>query len=172
MNSFYKKLSFELSLALIIIIVLMSGWFFFRSNIETSAAKIAATKQELANRSAMLQSFALIKSQYTQKAQAYLDVLHAVVPVEEYFINFSKELQQAASRRGLEYGFSFTGEERGAAGNLGAISFSLNLRGSQNNLIQFIQDLQTFRYVISIQNIAFDGDTEGAITLKAKVYFR
>ena len=103
----------------------------------------------------------------------YKIILNNVVPKEDNLLNLSKDLQAVASKNGLEYGFSFVGESKPSGGDLGSISFSLNLAGTLEQFLKFIYDMRGFKYANVIEGVSFNGsEYKGTMGLRGKIFFQ
>ncbi|MCP6720406.1 MAG: hypothetical protein KJI72_03775 [Patescibacteria group bacterium] len=173
MKTFRKRLTTELVVSLITIGVLVIGLLFFGFNVGKFTKKIVAARQELAERATSLQSLAILRSEYSNKGEPYLNVLYNIIPLKDELIDLSKDFQSLAASERLDYGFTFVGETPATPGNLGSVRFSLSLGGSLNQLIDFIENLQNFRYLINLENIAMSGGaSQTSMDIKGSVFFR
>lgn len=173
MKIFRKKFVTELVISLITIGVLAVGLLFFGFNVSKFAKKIVAARQELVERSTSLQSLAILRSEYKNKGEPYLNVLYNIIPLKDELIDLSKDFQSLAANERLGYGFTFVGETPSTLSNLGSVRFNLNLSGSLDQLIDFIENLQNFRYLINLENISMSrGASQISMDVKGSVFFR
>lgn len=173
MTPVQKRIAVQASIALGIVGVLVIGLVFFGFNISNITEKIVAAREELALRTTALQSLATLRADYTTKAQSYLGVLHNVVPHKDELIDLSKDFQTIASASELEYGFTFLGENMSTADSLGSVRFGLRLGGTLTNLLEFLDNLQNFRYLVQIESVSiFREESLMRMNLSGNVYFR
>lgn len=175
MNHFKKRFITELGISLFIVIALLAGIIFFKSNVSDYADKIATDRTLLASRTASISNLANLRGQYNNEVSNYLNVLHNIIPSYDNLINLNQDLQSLAVQNKVEYGFSFSGEvPKSGEGGLGSIAFSLNI-GSDNlkSLTSFIKSLQNFRYLNSIDNLSIKSDeTKLVMNINGRVFYR
>jgi len=168
-----KGIAVQISVALGMVGVLVLGVVFFGLNIKSSTRKIVSAREELAARTISLQSLASLRADYANKARAYLNVLHNIVPQKDELIDLSKDIQAVASASNLEYGFTFIGENQPTADALGFVKFNLKLGGSLTNLLNFLKNIQNFRYLIDIESVSiYREESLMRMNLVGSVYFR
>ncbi len=173
MNHFYKNLLVESLIFVIVVGTLIGGLLFFRTRIAAATDQIFGVNQELNERSAATQLFSLLKSQFSQNGQSYLNVMHNVVPLKDQLIDLRQEFQFLAGKEGLSYSFSFTGEESASSARLGAVQFTLNLQGSMDKLFRFVKNLQSFRYLITLDGFTINRQgNQIQMVIKGQVFFR
>ncbi|MBI4034005.1 MAG: type 4a pilus biogenesis protein PilO [Candidatus Brennerbacteria bacterium] len=173
MDSFHKRITVQLSVSLAIIAALILGISLFGFQINKLSAKIAATRQELNERSAALQSLASLRSDYASKGQPYLNVLRNVVPQKDELIDLPKDFQAIAQEDGLEYGFTFLGEAPASAAALGSVKFSLSLGGGLTGLLSFLENMENFRYLVNLEDVSVSRGLEGMkMGIRGSVFFR
>ncbi|HXF44396.1 MAG TPA: type 4a pilus biogenesis protein PilO [Candidatus Paceibacterota bacterium] len=173
MNPSQKGIVIQISAALGIVCFLVLGVVLFGLNIKNSTAKIVTTREELALRTVSLQSLAALRADYTNKAKAYLNVLHNIVPKKDELIDLSKDFQAIASAGGLDYGFTFVGETAPSASELGSVKFNLKLGGDIMKLLTFLKDIQNFRYLVSVDSVLiFREESAMKMNVTGSVYFR
>ncbi len=174
MNHFKKRLATELGISLFIIIALLAGTLFFKGNVSDYADKIAANRALLASRTASVSDLASLRSQYNGMVSNDFNVLNNIIPSYDELINLNQDLQSLAVQNKVEYGFSFSGEvPKSGEEGLGSIGFSLSI-GSDNlkSLTSFIQSLQNFRYLNSIDNISIkSGEDKLVMSINGRVFY-
>lgn len=174
MNNFRKRLTVELSVSLLILAALLSGIFFFRSNIVDYTQKIIDARKLLASRTTAVGQLADLRLQYNNKASSYMNVLRNIIPSYDQLINLNRDLQSLATQSGVDYGFAFGGETPKTAQTLGSIAFDLTISsGSLDSLLNFVKSLQNLRYLSSIDNISMKSDKdELTFFIKGRVFYR
>ncbi len=170
MSKLTKKFLIDLSIALTLLLVLGIGVTFFSINLARSTGKLSESKKELKTRSGTVQELAELQRVEKQFGNSYLNVLYNYIPQKDELINFGREMQTLADSEGLEFGFSFLGEDPASSETLGSVKFSVQIAGkSQIPILNFIKKLQNFRFLTKIENITIS-NTEGVI--KGQVFFR
>ena len=171
---FQKKFLTELGIALGILIILGGGVLFFSVNIKTFAAELNKQKKELKMRSNAVSRLSELERSGKEFGIPYLNVLYNLVPKKDELINFSREAQALASSEGLEFGFSFIGENPASSDSLGSVRFTVNVSGkSEANVRNMIRKLQDFRFFIKIENFSISNTIEGSKgTIRGQVFFR
>lgn len=164
----------RLSISVGVIVVLIVILFILSSSISKYAATLVDGRQQLLARSAQLQAFATLRSDYNREAKNDLSLLYGVVPIEDQLINLPKDLQFLASQDNLEYSFSFVGRSSPSDQSLGSIQVQLSLEGPFEKLISFVQRLQNFKYLTKVTsvNISKVAGTAYQMTVRAQVAFR
>ncbi len=174
MNHFRKNLTVEISIAVIVIAAFGAGILFFRAKIASSTEQIIKMRHDLSERNSSLQLYSALHSQYDSKAKNYLNVLYNIIPTRDQLIDLRQEFQSLAAKEKLDFGFAFfSGDEASARGETGIVKFDLNLKGDLDQLINFIQSLEKFRYLITLDSFTMNrqGSTIQMI-IKGQVYFR
>ncbi|MDP3725288.1 MAG: hypothetical protein Q8R20_02325 [Nanoarchaeota archaeon] len=174
MSRFQKKIFTELGIAIGILAVLGGGIMFFSSNMKTFAARLHETKRELKLRSSSISRVTELQRIEKQFGGPYLNVLYNFVPKKDELINFSREAQALASSEGLEFGFSFLGENPASNDALGSVRFAVNVSGkSEANIRNMLKKLQEFRFFVKIEDFSISNAEEGAKgTIRGQVFFR
>jgi len=175
MNHFRKRFLTELGISLLIVIALLGGILFFKGNVSDYAAKIVTDRALLAGRTASVSDLASLRNQYNSQASNDMNVLHNIIPSYDELINLNQDFQSLALQNKVEYGFSFSGETpKPAEGGLGSISFNLSITSdSLRPLGSFINSLQSFRYLNSIDNVSIKSDNGNfTISIAGRVFYR
>ncbi|MDO8752205.1 MAG: hypothetical protein Q7J22_01445 [Candidatus Wolfebacteria bacterium] len=170
MSKLTKKFLVDLAIALILLALLGAGVAFFSINLARSAEKLSESKKELESRSGAVQELIELQRAEKQFGNSYLNVLYNYIPQKDELINFGREMQTLADSEGLEFGFSFLGENPASSETLGSVKFSIQIAGkSQIPILNFIKKLQNFRFHTKLENITIS-NPEGII--KGQVFFR
>jgi Tfp pilus assembly protein PilO len=173
MGNFRKRLLTDLSIALIILVAFLGGIVFFRASIKKTTEKIVNLRKALVEKTSAIGSLVNLRQQ-SVAAQGYLNFLYSIVPTKDQLIDLPRDFQSLASQEKLGLGFSFGGENAPAPPNLGSVSFKLSIRGSSfDQLFRFIQRLQNFKYLSSIDNLSIRKlDSELEMEITGRVFFR
>lgn len=174
MDHFYKSLIIEISIFVLLVAALGGGLVFMKTEISESATKIENNRKLLFDRSEALKSISVLKSQYESKGQNYLNVLHNIITTKDQLIDLKQEFQILATKNNLSFGFSFSpSEEAATPTELGSLEFVLSTKGSIDELISFVRDLQQFKYLITLDGFSLNRENSGIqMTIKGQAYFR
>lgn len=173
MTSFQKKIFLEISIALAIILVLSFALVVLGKNIAKNSSEIVSMRKQLADWTESVQSFALVRLQYNNKAKDYMNILNNVLPRRDSLIELRKEFQFLAAGDNVTMNFSFIGDRQTSSPLIGSVGFSLNLSGSIDGIFEFIRKLDNFQYLLSLDGLTFTRGAEkfdGAI--KGLVFFK
>src|SRR3989344_5137483 len=144
--SFKKKIIMEFGVAAGVLLLLSAGIVFFSFSMNTFSKRLYEGRKELKVRSASVTRFAELERARREVGAPYLNVLYNFVPKKDELINFSREVQTLANSEGLEFGFSFIGENPASEDTLGSVRFTINVSGkSEANIRNLIKKLQEFR---------------------------
>ena len=173
-QSFRKKFIVDLAISLVVLVALALGLIFFGKSINETASRVVETRQGLINQSASLNSFALLRKQYIERAQGYLGVMYNIIPAKDRLIDLAGEFESLANAEKLSYGFSFVEETPAGNSNLGSVAFKINIAGdSLDRLLRFVQKMQNFKYLHSLDGFSFNREDSGeTLTIKGRVFFR
>lgn len=168
-----KRIVVQLSISLGVIGALVLVILLFGLQISRLSEKIAATRAELNERSVALNSLASLRSDFSLKGQSYLNVLYNVIPQKDELIDLSKDFQVIAQEDSLNYGFTFLGETPPSGNILGSVKFNLSLGGTLSKLLNFLKNMENFRYLISLENVSINRGSEGMkMDIRGSVFFR
>lgn len=174
MNSFKKQLLTQLAIGFIILAALVAGLVFFGASIRQYSERISVARADLVSRSLSLSSLAALRTQYNTKAKDYLAFLDSYLPQRDQLINFSREVQVLASDVS-GFGFSFIGEAPPTGDALGAISFVLNLQATIPQLVSFLENVDNFKYLMTIDSLSLNRQAERTmfqVPVRGRVFFR
>jgi Tfp pilus assembly protein PilO len=174
MNTFTKKLILEVTFTTLLVAVLVGGILFFRKNINFYRDNIVTERKKLEDLTYKSASLYELQNQY-KEAEIYLNKLNNILPNYYDLINFNKDLQSLAASRGLSFSFSFVGEGVKKESGMGYINFNIVV-GSKNleDLINFLKDLEKFRYFNIVDDVSFmtQGEESFSLNIKGRVFYR
>lgn len=157
--------------------IIVSGslvyWLSFKLNGE--AADVASDRNIIRSNSQLIEGLANIKSAAPEIGK-YKQALDALLPMKDELVNFSGWLDGLSRAHQVSENFSFQGNVVEASKTeAGYAGFSLNARGAYDNLISFLNDVESRapRYLVSFDN--FDLNREGAgyrISVRGRIFFR
>jgi hypothetical protein len=174
LSPFQKKMAVQVGITLGIVGGLCFGTIFFGNRISTYAAEIEILRNEKATWSASIESYVSAKTQYEKKGKAYEQILYNVLPLRDNLIDLKKDFQFVAAGEGLDLNFSFAGERQKQSSLVGAVGVALAVEGkSKNDIFSFLEKLEKFRYLFSIESITLqeNTDTVGA-AIRGEVLYR
>lgn len=175
MDPFRKKLLLELGIGGGIIAVLAVVLVILGAYIGNASERIAASREDLLQRSASVGSLATLREMWKNRAEGYLNVLKNVVPEKDTLINVSRDFQSLAAQTNTEYSFGFLGESGGGAGDIGALTFRLTLRGDLADLYQFIEKFAAFPFLATMDNFNIERkgpETRSELLAQGRIFFR
>ena len=174
-SRFKKALLTDLTLWFLIAGALSASLVFFGVGITRAGERVRQSYQELLSQSFTIISGARLRTQYVEKAEPALRVLYTFIPTQDELIDLTKEFRLVAGSFDLGFGFTFLGEMSPAAGEpLGSANFSISLQGTnQDQLFQFMQKLERFRYFLTVESVAMNSQgARNEMTIRGRVFFR
>jgi len=173
MNYFKNKLILELSISLIIIASLLGGIIFFKNNMENYVQKAIQAKEKLNQLSSGVILLSHLQNQY-KEASIYETKLNNAIPSYYDLINFQQDLQALAASQNLTYSFSFSGETPKTTDKVGTVGFNISVYSSdKEKILNFLSNLQQFRYLISLDNVSFTKETDDLkLNISGKVFYK
>lgn len=173
-TSFQKTLLIDIVVAIGILLPLFVGITLLQSYIKHTATQIVTARQELAKRTASLNTLVTLRNDYKTYGSRYFNVLYNIIPEKDELINVSQELQSLATKEELGFGFSFRGEEPSGDATLGFVQFSINVVGENlDQITNFVERLKDFRYLTTIDNLHISSkDKKIQAIMEGKVQFR
>ncbi|MDO8557369.1 MAG: hypothetical protein Q7R98_02810 [Candidatus Jorgensenbacteria bacterium] len=173
MTAFQKKLTIQVSIAGVAIILLAIGIAVFASSIGTNGRDLITARSELASRSASLGELASLESQY-KKAKDYSLMINGAIPREADLFNISRDFQVLATQAGVNHTFAFTGENSVSGSGLGAVSFRLQADGDIQGIEIFVKSLEQFRYLTRLESFAVGRTKDGGnnVSIRGKIFFQ
>lgn len=172
-DTFAKKFLWNLGIALTIIAVLAIAIFFFAGNISKYSANIIDLRNQLRNRSHSLENLAALRLVYNEKAKGYLSQLYASVPVKDQLITVPRDFQILATRAGVTMTYTNVGDTQPIEGQLGEFRFQMQIQGTADKAIPFIDTVQKFRYLTTVDSVHFSrqGD-QVQLSLNGRIFYR
>lgn len=173
MPEFKKKLFVNIGIAGGAVILFSIGIIVYGSNISTNSEEIIATRREVSNWAASVQSYFAVRSQYTGKAKEYSEIIQKIIPLKDELINLKKDFQFLASSEKLEMSFSFSGEQGTNAPQLGSVGVNLGVQGDLDTVGKFLKKLEDFRYLMGVESLVFDNrEGKSSASIRGRVFFR
>ena len=117
--------------------------YYLSFDIAAKAKAIADDRSLTDQKTGVLAVLAGLKAQAPQAA-AYQAAIDQLIPSQDGLIGFGGWLNQIASSDGVTANFSFDGDPVPASGNIpGYVAFSLNASGPINNIVNFLDDIES-----------------------------
>jgi len=153
MDSFKKQLIRDSVILGVLIVLFFVFSYLFRLNIEHKVSIISDLKNQKAILSQSSQNLSLLIKDW-DIAKNYKDAVRELVPRKDELVALSKDLQVVAARNNVTLDFSFGKESNPPGGtSLGSIGFNASVRGSAQNIITFLEDLENTYYAMKIGSV-------------------
>lgn len=175
MTHFRRNLLIEISIALVVIIALIWGVFFFRKRISNAATDIMDSREKISGRLESLKLFNFLQSQYTSKGSRYLSNLHNFIPSYTELFELAREFEVISTQAGLDPqpGIDLIVDEEATATNIGRVQFNFTVRGNIENIFRFVQMLQNFHYLMTIDSFNLDRrESKVLMSIRGHIFFR
>ena len=169
-----KSILFNIGVTLALILPLILAVIFLRSHINNSVTRTVVARQEIDKRINFLISLVTLSSDYNRFGRDYLTILKNVVPKQDKLLNLAQELETLAASLGLEFGFSFLGENAPNPPEFGSLNFKLNVGANNiNKIFSLIQRLEEFRYLINVNGVSINRSAEKInAVINGRIYYR
>ncbi len=144
--------------------------------LDAASAKIAADRNEAASRTYALENLSMLKTQEPEAAK-YKEKLDTLLPNQDGLFSFITYLQGIAKLHQVDISFSYSGPAVApVVGRPGYIPFTATLAGSSENIIAFIDDMESksARFMVNFDTAELSGDRGSTYnaTVKGKVFFK
>lgn len=174
-KSFRRQLWVSLGLIFGTIAFAAAGLFYLSNDLGAQSAKIIADKNFIAAQTAVVGELANLKREAAESAP-YLAAMHALLPTHDQLIGFPQWASALAQAHGVSASASFTGQATGATDSSPASdAFSMEVTGSSNGVISFLEDIETRTsgFLIAIDSFDFrTNDTSYTLTAQGRVFSR
>jgi hypothetical protein len=173
MDNFYRKLSIEAGIAVVIVAALLGGIVAFASRVNASLDEITTARAELMKRWSSLNSLASLITDYNDRAKGALITMQQMVPVQDQIFNLSRDFQALASRSGVSTGFSFVEEKAPSDEDLGSVRYTLSARGNLDALYRFEKQVEQFKYLSTVESVGVEwGSEASSMNIHGQIFFR
>lgn len=171
MKNINKKILIETIIWLSVVVVMIMGILFLRSNIKSMSADMRAERSSLAEIAFQLETYAAMRDVYNRRASSYLDLMKERVPSQAQIINLPREIQFLASQAGVSIATSFA-DETPPGQQLGSIGIRIDTTGSLDNIVEFVNLLRRFPVLSVIDNVSLEKDGEKYTSvIRIRVFF-
>ncbi len=170
--SLKKKLLFNISVILGIVILLGTALLFLSSKIQDKAEQISDAKKELNIRSKTVESIALFRRK-SEQVQPYLRELQNMLITKDDLINIPKDLKSIAQQNQVNLQITFGVDTPRTETEPGEINIAITTEGSFDNLIKFLKDLENSRYFVKLNKVDLTarGDDNFRAVLSGAVFY-
>lgn len=150
------------AVALAIIVLLVGGIWYVKTDIEKRADAITRMRSDMRNRETSLASLARLQSD-AGKASRYLPQLEQLRTTREQLLEFSTDIGFLAKQAGFSGAPKFKEAATAPTGDLQKTSFSLTLEGKKelSDLGLFFESVEKSSYFVHFEpiNVLQEGDT-------------
>lgn len=143
-----------INLAIILGFLLFITWVltFLGSEINRRTTVIGDQRQEINRRTTSLAKLAELREEARLAEPAYAELL-ALLPQKDDLVTLPRYLEEIAIAEELDFNFRFSGVESEPSGKgAGSSSFTINLVGEYQDIIDFIDQAETGRFVLAIDS--------------------
>jgi hypothetical protein len=173
MEHFYRTLTIEVAIAVLVVAALLGGIVVFASRVNTSLDDITVARAELVKRWRSLNSLASLITDYNERAKGALAVMEQMVPIQDQIFNLNREFQALAAKGGVTAAFSFIEEKAPADGMLGSVRFTLSVTGELGSLFRFVKSVEQFKYLSAVDSVVVENSGKGSVVdIQGRVFFR
>ena len=149
---FSPKAIVNLSILLGFLVFVSMILFFLGQEIKNKTTQILAQRAEIESRINSISKLAELTTA-AKEAEPALAELNSLLPKRDELVAFPRYIGTLALESDVEDRFSFRGEEvpstETEAGNSG---FSLSVAGSYGNILDFLEKLESGRFIIRVDN--------------------
>jgi len=152
-----RELIVSLTVVVAAFVLGIIGIFWLRWSLNEVAGKVEQAHIDQARRSGLLGSSAELR-QDEARADELLRVFERLVPNEDNLINLQTFLKVLAQRHNVGLDFNFQGGPTAPKGDQpGQQGFSISLRGELDNIMSFVEDLETRHtsFLFTINSMSF-----------------
>jgi len=150
----------------------IASWWFV-NDIAHQADLIAKSRGLIQQREKLFEILAQFKK-IGPEIDAYSSRLSRLLPTKDDLLDFPRQLDTMARVYGVSLNFTFQGETK-TPENLGALSFTIDARGSYGNIVKYIRALETEspQFLITLANVDLSQTTDGyRASSQGQVFFR
>jgi len=174
MNNFKSSLIFNLVLTIFVVAFLIGGIFFLKSKINFYVVNTNLSREKLNRMVKNVIIMSDLQKQY-QQALPYMNILNGLFTSYYNLLEFEKELKAIAAKRGLEFSFSFSEDSVKGKGKINYLNFFTSVSSDNyDNLLYFLDQLQHFKYLNSIEDVSLSTRGEGIylLNIRGKVFYK
>jgi hypothetical protein len=172
MNNFRQRFVKSLSISLGVILTLAAVIAVLGFEIRGKSKAAEKGRGLIADELEALNSYAVLKSERNE-LQPYFTLLENVLPLRDELIDFKGEMERLARNEGVDFGFSFGGEEAATAAAPGKYTFSITSKGGKDSLLNYIKAIEDSRFLVNFSSVdLFRLDNVFLVTLGGGVFYR
>ena len=156
-KDFKRVMAVNLSIVAVVVIILLGLVALLRADINRRADEVIALKNKVALRYKAIEALASLQRN-SEKARVEKLSLITMLPISDKLINFPRDMSSLAKKNNVDIGFSFGEEIAGSETNPGYLSFSMTADASFINWLNFINNIERSRYIVSFDSFNLVGD--------------
>jgi len=170
-DSFRRQIIVKISLAFVAVILMVGAIFFLNSLVSAKAGFIFSTRSDLNNRINLVNQLTQLKAAAAE-ATPYIEKLSKALPPRDALLSLQVDLNDIAHKYSLGFGFKFVGEESKIGNNIKSAPFQINIQGTYPNIINFLKDLESGSYFISLSDADIVGSpTSYNASISGQIFF-
>jgi len=152
----------------VVILVAIIALIFLFSNIKKQSEAIKQLRIEYKKILKQSEIYSNLQKNATI-ALDYNEAVKKLIPDKTHLIDFSENLNQLANKHNLELGLVFknvsdSDEKKTTYQHIDQVTFSINIRGSFSDFINFLKDLKEFPYYIDFYSFNISNVSEELIS--------
>ena len=151
---FKKKLILMISIFAVVSAVLLTALIFSGFDIKKRIKQVSELRGEINFQTRAIQNLALLRQDKTE-ADIYSAELSGVLINRDQLVNFSKDLSIMANQNKIDLGLTIGVETQKTENSPGKTAFTLSVKGSFDDLINFLRTLENSKYFINLNSIDF-----------------
>ncbi len=170
---FKKSLYVNLGILAAIILVFVSFSYLLRMSVDHQVSVIQDINSKKSFVSDSSNNLSILIKQWNF-VRNYVQQISLMVPSKDNLVNFQRDLNDISQRDGVSLTFSFGSETPSSgAGNLGSIGFSSVINGTQQGILNFIQDVENKYYSLKISSLEMvkTSDTLSKLSITGQVFY-
>lgn len=169
---FSPKTIINLSVLLGFLVFVSMVLFFLGQEIQNKTQQILAQRAEIESRINSISKLAELNTA-AKEAEPALAELNALLPKKDELVAFPRYIDTLARESGVDDRFDFRGEEiPSTETEAGYSGFSLSIKGSYGNILNFLEKLEVGRFIIRVEifdviierdDNSFTADIQGSV---------
>ncbi len=143
----------------------------FRYDITRHVALIRVARTERAARASSEGQLTILRRE-SDRADAALPALAALLPQQDALIDFPRKAVAFARQYGLDFSFTFGESTRGASTTPGYVAFSASGKGQGDKWVDFLKAFESSPNVVAVDTVQMRAGTAGSydVTINGKVF--
>ncbi len=167
---FLKRISLEIGTSLLIIAVLFVAKTFIAKSANSKITEIIQINDKFVEQDQIIRTLATLKQDFATY-QRDISLFEASLPSHDKLLLTSKEIKKLAVKNNLIPGFAFGEEFEGNENSLPGITFQMTLRGTGENILAFLHDIEIGPYVSEIDSVEISGNqNDSSASIRGKIF--